>query len=195
MVNLGSVTIQLHDTAGLRDTTSTVEKKGINKTKELVESTDLVLLVLDSSAPYPSGIESEIINLNGANTILVLNKSDLKKEISLKNSIVQKFEKITTSVKNLESIELLNDKIETFLSEKNDIYKEFNLFVNQRQSKAINQSKSSVEKSIKHLRLNQSIEFAVSDLKDSIDFLGEIVGKKDNEDMLDTLFSTFCIGK
>ena len=42
---------------------------------------------------------------------------------------------------------------------------------------------------------NQSIEFAVSDLKDSIDFLGEIVGKKDNEDMLDTLFSTFCIGK
>ena len=76
-----------------------------------------------------------------------------------------------------------------------DIYKEFNLFVNQRQSKAINQSKSSVENSINHLRLNQSIEFAVSDLKDSIDFLGEIVGKKDNEDMLDTLFSTFCIGK
>ena len=195
MVNLGSVTIQLHDTAGLRDTTSTVEKKGINKTKELVESTDLVLLVLDSSAPYPSGIESEIINLNEANTILVLNKSDLKKEISLKNSFVQKFEQITTSVKNVESIELLNDKIETFLSEKNDIYKEFNLFVNQRQSKAINQSKSSVENSINHLRLNQSIEFAVSDLKDSIDFLGEIVGKKDNEDMLDTLFSTFCIGK
>ena len=51
------------------------------------------------------------------------------------------------------------------------------------------------ENSINHLRLNQSIEFAVSDLKDSIDFLGEIVGKKDNEDMLDTLFSTFCIGK
>ena len=69
------------------------------------------------------------------------------------------------------------------------------LFVNQRQSKAINQAKSSVENSINHLRLNQSIEFAVSDLKDSIDFLGEIVGKKDNEDMLDTLFSTFCIGK
>ena len=195
MVNLGSVTIQLHDTAGLRDTTSTVEKKGINKTKELVESTDLVLLVLDSSAPYPSGIESEIINLNEANTILILNKSDLKKEISLKNSFVQKFEQITTSVKNVESIELLNDKIETFLSEKNYIYREFNLFVNQRQSKAINQSKSSVENSIKHLKLNQSIEFAVSDLKDSIDFLGEIVGKKDNEDMLDTLFSTFCIGK
>ena len=98
-------------------------------------------------------------------------------------------------MKNVESIELLNDKIETFLSEKNDIYREFNLFVNQRQSKAINESKSSVEKSIKHLRLNQSIEFAVSDLKDSIDFLGQIVGKKDNEDMLDTLFSTFCIGK
>ena len=152
MVNLGSVTIQLHDTAGLRDTTSTVEKKGINKTKELVESTDLVLLVLDSSAPYPSGIELEIINLNEANTILVLNKSDLKKEISLKNSIVQKFEQITTSVKNVESIELLNDKVESFLSEKNDIYKEFNLFVNQRQSKAINQSKSSVENSINHLR-------------------------------------------
>ena len=123
MVNLGSVTIQLHDTAGLRDTTSTVEKKGINKTKELVESSDLILLVLDSSAPYPSDIESEIINLNEVNTILVLNKSDLKKKISLKNSIVQNFEQITTSVKNVESIELLNDKIETFLSDKNDIYK------------------------------------------------------------------------
>ena len=94
MVNLGSVTIQLHDTAGLRDTTSTVEKKGINKTKELVESTDLVLLVLDSSAPYPSGIESEIINLNEANTILVLNKSDLKKEISLKNSLFKGLNKL-----------------------------------------------------------------------------------------------------
>ena len=69
------------------------------------------------------------------------------------------------------------------------------LLLSKGQITSINQSKSSVEKSIKHLRLNQSIEFAVSDLKDSIDFLGEIVGKKDNEDMLDTLFSTFCIGK
>ena len=55
--------------------------------------------------------------------------------------------------------------------------------------------KSSVEKINQTSQKNQSIEFAVSDLKDSIDFLGEIVGKKDNEDMLDTLFSTFCIGK
>ena len=63
MVNLGSITIQLHDTAGLRDTISTVEKKGIDKTKALVESSDLILLVLDSSSPYPSDIESEIKNL------------------------------------------------------------------------------------------------------------------------------------
>ena len=195
MVNLGSVTIQLHDTAGLRDTISTVEKKGIDKTKALVESSDLILLVLDSSAPYPSDIESEIRNLNENNTILVLNKSDLVREISLKDSSVQNLDQITTSVKNIESIELLNDKIELMLADKNDDIKEFSLFVNARQSNAIDHSKSSVEKSIKHLKKNQSIEFAVSDLKDSIDFLGEIVGRKDNEDMLDTLFSTFCIGK
>ena len=195
MVNLGSVTIQLHDTAGLRDTISTVENKGIDKTKELVESSDLVLLVLDSSAPYPSDIESEIRNLNEKNTILVLNKSDLRREISLRNSSVQNLEQITTSVRNVESIELLNNKIELLLEDQNNIYEEFNIFVNARQSKAINYSKLSVEKSINHLKINQSIEFAVSDLKDSIDFLGEIVGKKDNEDMLDVLFSKFCIGK
>ena len=139
--------------------------------------------------------ESEIRNLNEKNTILVLNKSDLRREISLRNSSVQNLEQITTSVRNVESIELLNNKIELLLEDQNNIYEEFNIFVNARQSKAINYSKSSVEKSINHLKINQSIEFAVSDLKDSIDFLGEIVGKKDNEDMLDVLFSKFCIGK
>jgi tRNA U34 5-carboxymethylaminomethyl modifying GTPase MnmE/TrmE len=69
------------------------------------------------------------------------------------------------------------------------------LSVNLRQSNALSQALVYIQNSIDNIKTEETIEFAIPDLKESISLLGEIVGNKDNEDMLDLLFSNFCIGK
>ena len=195
-INLNQVNIQIYDTAGIRETNQEIEKQGINKTYELIKSADLVLVVLDSSVPYPSFVIDEILKIAGdKKAILVLNKSDLQNKIEIGSEDLTKIPKIDVSVKKDNSILSLTDRIESCLVDDALIEKEFNLSINLRQSNALNKSLACIQNSIKNLKSEETIEFAIPDLKESISFLGEIVGNKDNEDMLDLLFSNFCIGK
>ena len=195
-VQIGSVDVNLIDTAGIRDTDKNVENIGISKTMELQKEADLVLLVFDCSLPFPEYINSNLERLiNNKNLIIALNKIDLGKKISIPELKLKNAIEIETSIKDIDSIARLHSAIEENLLGPSKTYNEFNLSVNLRQSQALQNSSNSLEQCISNLSKEESIELSIPELKDSIQHLGEIVGQTDNEDMLDILFSNFCIGK
>jgi len=194
-INLGKVNIQLYDTAGIRETNQEIERQGIERTYELIRDSDLVLVVLDRSLPYPTIIDHEIKNSVKDKSILILNKSDLQNNINIAGSYLEEIPKTEVSVTNEESILNLTSQITSCLLEDSLVDNEFNLSVNLRQSNALSKALVYIQNSIENIKTEETIEFAIPDLKESISLLGEIVGNKDNEDMLDLLFSNFCIGK
>ena len=194
--NLGKVSIQLYDTAGIRETDQEIERQGIERTYELIKDADLVLVVLDRFQPYPTIIDHEIKNsVKDKKSILILNKSDLQNNINIAGSYLEEIPKTEVSVTNEESILNLTSQITSCLLEDSLVDNEFNLSVNLRQSNALSKALVYIQNSIENIKTEETIEFAIPDLKESISLLGEIVGNKDNEDMLDLLFSNFCIGK
>ena len=163
---------------------------------ELIKDADLVLIVLDRSLPYPSFIDNEMQReIKDRKSIIVLNKSDLPNNIEITGSYFNELPKTEVSVTEGKSILKLTDEIRKCLLDDSCIENEFNLSVNLRQSNALVKSLACIQKSIVNMQSEETIEFAIPDLKESISLLGEIVGNKDNEDMLDLLFSNFCIGK
>ena len=181
-IQLGCININLIDTAGIRNTEENIEKKGISKTIELQRAADLVLLVFDCSLPFPEYLDTNLEHLIvNENVIIVLNKCDLRTENE-------------TSIKEIKSLALLQKAIEENLMGESKAYNELSLSVNLRQSHALENASHSLEEGIFNLS-KESIELSIPELKDSIKNLGEIVGDTDNEDMLDVLFSNFCIGK
>ena len=195
-INLGKVSIQLYDTAGIRETDQEIERQGIERTYQLIKDADLVLVVLDRSLPYPSMIDHVIKNgIKDKKSILVLNKSDLQNTINISGSYLDEIPKTELSVTKEDSIQDLTNQITSYLLEDSLFDNEFNLTVNLRQSNALSKALVCIQNSIENIKSEETIEFAIPDLKESISLLGEIVGSKDNEDMLDLLFSNFCIGK
>lgn len=195
-INLGQVTIHLYDTAGIRETDKVIERQGIERTYQLINDADLVLVVLDRSLPYPSFIDKEIkTEIKDRKSIIVLNKTDLPNKIKITCSYLNDLTTIDVSAKKDKTILKLTDEIKNCLLKDSFIDKEFNLSINLRQSNALIKSLVCIQKSIENIKSEETIEFAIPDLKESISLLGEIVGNKDNEDMLDLLFSNFCIGK
>lgn len=194
-IQLGCININLIDTAGIRNTEENIEKKGISKTIELQRAADLVLLVFDCSLPFPEYLDTNLEHLIvNENVIIVLNKSDLGNNIEFSNIKFKENVKIKTSIKEIESLSLLQKAIEENLVGESKSYTELSLSVNLRQSHALENASHSLEECIFNLS-KESIELSIPELKDSIKYLGEIVGDTDNEDMLDVLFSNFCIGK
>ena len=194
-IQLGCININLIDTAGIRNTEENIEKKGISKTIELQREADLVLLVFDCSLPFPEYLDTNLEHLIvNENVIIVLNKSDLGNNIEFSNIKFKENVKIKTSIKEIESLSLLQKAIEENLVGESKSYTELSLSVNLRQSHALENASHSLEECIFNLS-KESIELSIPELKDSIKYLGEIVGETDNEDMLDVLFSNFCIGK
>ena len=195
-INLGQVNIQLYDTAGIRETDQVIEKQGIERTYQLIKDADLVLVVLDRSLPYPNFIAKEIEReINDEKSIIILNKSDLPNKIEITGSHFNELPVIEVSVTKNKTILNLTDEIKNCLLKDSFIENEFSLSVNIRQSNALIKSLVCIQNSIDNIKSEETIEFAIPDLKESISLLGEIAGNKDNEDMLDLLFSNFCIGK
>lgn len=195
-INLGMVTVRLYDTAGIRKAEQQIEEEGIKKTHLLIQDADLVLIILDRSLPYPSGVDLEIaLDIKNKKSIVVLNKSDLPKNIDMSESNFRHLRTTVVSTNEKESISSLTGLIQNLLLEEYKTENEFNLSVNLRQSSALLKAQNAIQKSLETLEVGNANEFSVPDLKEAISCLNSIVDTKDNEDMLDLLFSSFCIGK
>ena len=195
-INLNGVFLNLIDTAGIRDSEDVVEQIGVNKAKELAEKSDLVIFVADVSKELDEN-DKEIINLiKDKQAIVLLNKSDLGTIINEKN--VSEFDNkpvITFSAKTGDGLDELENKIRDLFYEGKVKYNDELYITNARQKESLINAKNSIEEVIKSVENDMPEDFYSIDLMDAYTYLGQIIGESVEDDLVNEIFSKFCMGK
>jgi tRNA modification GTPase len=193
-LKIGKTTITLVDTAGVRDSNSDIEQRGVKLAHEQIEHSDIVIWVVDNSAPYPStDIKTFIELLRNKPSILVLNKNDLQTTEWMPKDV--DLPKINVSCTNKDGIEEVIQMIGTHIKKLTGDSDEKALYIGKRHNQLIglcleeiNQFQESESKGIGY-------EIISSYLTSAREYIDEMIGLKTNENMLDKLFGQFCIGK
>ncbi|MBR5515116.1 MAG: tRNA uridine-5-carboxymethylaminomethyl(34) synthesis GTPase MnmE [Clostridia bacterium] len=192
-VNIGSITLNLCDTAGIHDTDDEVEKLGIERSVSKMKEAQLVLCVLDSSGVLEEEDKKVIQVCNTQNTVIVLNKTDLGNVID-KTGLAEFENIVEISAKNGEGIDELRSLIEKmFLSEAIDYNSA--IISNERQFSALCRAKESMENAKRSLMDGYTPDIASMELELALACLGEIDSRKASEEVVSAIFSRFCIGK
>ncbi|MDR0351732.1 MAG: tRNA uridine-5-carboxymethylaminomethyl(34) synthesis GTPase MnmE [Puniceicoccales bacterium] len=191
-IKIGPDVIKIYDTAGIRFPESSLEKIGIDKTLELTSRGDLILLVLDATATDYALDEFRQLSTEKP-YLVVLNKIDLLHGQTMKMPFA--IEGIKISTKTGQGMADLRAAIAKIIAEKNLMPSEDEFIVNSRHVQILSKAKNYLDLAIEKLGQGNHIELAASDVRLSLEILGEITGKYDNESMLDELFGQFCIGK
>ena len=196
-VTIEGIPLKLIDTAGIREAKDEVEKIGIKKSKEIAEEADLVIAIFDSSKELSREDEEILKIIKNKKAIILLNKSDLNSELNdddkkftsvtqniikisaLKGEGLENLYKLISKMYNLEEINLDNDAIISNLRQKNLI------------TKAI----ENLKKTRKTLEKNMPIDIIEIYMKEILENLGSITGEVVTDDIINEIFSKFCLGK
>ena len=193
-VGLGPHLVRLIDTAGLRESISKVERAGVERSKQLAREADVILLVLDRTAPPPS-LDPEIAEaLRGKPSIVILNKADL----DLRNetaAFLSELPRCVVAAQTGLGVEELRHTLIRLLNSDYAVPETADVIVSARHAGALDEARRHVECALANLVDERPPELAASDLHLAIEAMERIVGKIDNERMLDELFGSFCIGK
>jgi len=187
----------LVDTAGIRRAKGTIEKIGVEKSLKHIDEAELVILVMDGSKIFER-MDMEIIKrIKGKKTICCINKIDLKQKIEIEE--VRKFigKSLIVKVSALKRIGIskLENKVKELIINNGDFNLEEKIIINSRHKNIIKEARSLLDDAENAMEMKMSEEFPSSDLKIAYDLLGEIIGETAGDDILDRIFSKFCIGK
>ena len=196
-VTVNGVPLKLVDTAGIRKASDEVEKIGVAKSLKQAEESDLIIAIFDSSMQLTEE-DIEILDLiKNKKSIILLNKSDLNSKISEKD---ERFTSITPNIikiyeLNKTGIDLLYQKIADMFN-LNEINLENEILItNIRHKNIISKAIENVRKAIEALNMNMPIDIITIYIKDILEDLGEITGEVVTEDIINEIFSKFCLGK
>lgn len=185
-IELAGITLNLIDTAGIRETNDVVEKIGVNKSIKAIESAELALVLLDSSNKL-TNYDKYLLDLTkDKKRIVIGNKSDLEKNIDYECDVY-------ISVKN-NNIEQLEKKIIEVL-DISSITDDLDYLTNTRHIAKLSEAKKSLYDSLESIENEMPVDMVEIDLKNSWLLLGSIIGDDTNDSLLDELFSNFCLGK
>ena len=191
-VFINGVELSLIDTAGIRNTDTVVEKIGVEKSLELLEEADLVLEVFNINEELSKEDKELIAKLNKDKTIIVLNKNDLANKINKSNFDFSHV--VSTNTNSLEGIDSLKDEITKMFSL--DMLEETDTFLaNNRQLTCANKALETLLKIRENIKSDLPLELIEIDLQEVLNELGTITGEVYDEELLDTLFENFCVGK
>ncbi|QQE74457.1 tRNA uridine-5-carboxymethylaminomethyl(34) synthesis GTPase MnmE [Brevibacillus composti] len=196
-VNVRGVPLRLIDTAGIRETEDIVEKIGVEKSRQLLQKADLVLLVLNYNEPLTQDDYNIFEAVKGFQAILIVNKFDLPQRIDLEE-VKRHFPNqplIMTSAKEETGIDLLEKAIaDTFFSGR--VQQDDLTYVsNARHIRLLRQAEQATDEAIRGIEERMPIDMVQIDIKKAWELLGEVVGESVGEDLIDQIFSQFCLGK
>ena len=196
-VNIKGIPLKIVDTAGIRETEDVVEKIGVEKSRESFSTADLVIMVLDASRKLSEEDMEILESLKNKKTIVLLNKMDLEPQIELEKieEFVNSEDIIKISALKHQWIEELQDKIEAMVYH-GSVKNSSNLMItNSRHKDALFKAYESINDAISAIEQRMPYDFIEVDFKNIWDYLGYINGDTVREDLLDTIFANFCIGK
>lgn len=196
-INIKGIPVQIVDTAGIRETDDFVEKIGVERSKEAIEKADLILFLLNGAEPLTS-LDIELFSIvENKNIIVIFNKNDLFQKIKI-DKFKKKFNKhinINISTKEGTGIEQLEKEIFNYamkgaIKDNNEIY-----LSNVRHISLLKQALSAIKDVYKGIDENIPIDLIQIDLVNAWDNLGEIIGESAPDELINELFSQFCLGK
>lgn len=214
-ISLGGITLNMIDTAGIRNTEDVVERIGVEKAKNVSKDADLILYVVDSSVDLDESDREIIQMIRDKNTIILLNKSDLD-EVVTKDMLEQMIDDIfqispekaisdnesthfikiiKTSTKEENGIDTLTDLIQNMFFHGKISYNDEVYITNMRHKEAICDARESMMQVRNSLEMDMPEDFYSIDLMSAYASLGTIIGEEVGEDLVNEIFSKFCMGK
>ncbi|MCR5307994.1 MAG: tRNA uridine-5-carboxymethylaminomethyl(34) synthesis GTPase MnmE [bacterium] len=187
-LNIGGITLNLIDTAGIRESSDEIERIGVERSLSKIDSADLVLVLLDNSRKL-SSLDLEILDkTKDKKRIVIMNKIDLNKENDYDADIF-------ISINDNKGLDKLEDKILDVLNLNEFNTTDSNYLSNVRHIDLLEKSLDSLKEAIKGIDRMMEVDMISIDIKDSLNLMGEIVGESNTELVIDRLFSRFCLGK
>lgn len=196
MITIDGIPLKIVDTAGIRMTDDIVEQIGVSRSKEMMEEADLILLLLDSSRKLTDE-DRDILELSKEKKkILILNKTDLPPAWDISELGEYQTEMIiATSILQRQGINTLKEKIKELVFRGEIVIEQDGMLTNVRHKDALVRAIASSEDAIASIDQELPLDILETDFKNCWDSLGEITGESVSEDLLDTIFKNFCIGK
>ena len=188
-INVGGVLLNLIDTAGIRETIDEVERIGVEKTKKALSEADLVILLLDNSKPLNDVDKSLLEMTKDKVRIVVVNKTDLEKKIDYKGDVIEvslldpkASDIIIKKIKDICNIEEINQLDATYIG-------------NARQTGKIKEAYNSIIDSLSGIESGYPVDLINVDITSAWRALGELIGEGNPEELINNLFTNFCLGK
>jgi tRNA modification GTPase len=212
--NIRGLPVVFIDTAGLREGRDEIEVEGIRRSRETLGNAELILHVLDASEPLTSADKIYLAEFAGKKRILVRNKIDLPVKLNLSDGragsplpasasvadtgahgVTRPTETVDVSCLSGQGIEALKDAIKNLVWAGKIEAGMLQVMINSRHQEALNRARAATRQTADALRMDATLELVALDLRIAVNAVGEIVGKTATEDLLDSVFSQFCIGK
>ncbi len=210
-INLAGISLNIMDTAGIRQTADTVEKIGVERAKTYADQADLILYVIDASNPLDENDREILKMIQGKPSVILLNKSDLSMVITKEQLCNEYFASnpssgqdknkgknpaiIEISAKNQSGIEELENQLKSMFFAGNLAFNDEIYITNARQKHALQNAYESLKKVKESIELQMPEDFYSIDLMDAYEALGNITGETIGEDLVNEIFSKFCMGK
>lgn len=208
-LNINGLPLRIMDTAGIRETHDLAEIEGVRRSLKAIEGADIVLAVLDASRPFDDADKEVIEKAKEKRAVIVINKSDIvkirdtshifeniRRKVDINMGCVPNFPIVRVSALKGDGIDDLKDAIYSLCitagkaSDAEDI-----IITNLRHRQSIDRALKSLKDAEDALKRNEPLEVVAFFLRESLDSLGEIIGAVTTEDILNKIFSEFCIGK
>ncbi len=195
-IMLHGIGLQILDTAGIRETEDTVEKIGVERAIKYAKNADLVLYIVDASIPLDENDEEIIKMIENRETIVLLNKTDLKNVVN-EDELKKKINKtiISISAKENKGIDLFEKELKNMFFQKKISYNDEIYITNIRHKEAIEEAKDSIKQVMESIEAQMPEDFYSIDLMNAYTCLGKIIGENVDEDLMNEIFSKFCMGK
>ena len=203
--NIRGLPVIFIDTAGLREAGDEIEVEGIRRSRRTLEQAEFILHIFDAAEPLTPADANYLAEFANKKRIFVLNKMDLvpRGESTRLSSSIEQADPAGTPTPTLvkvscltgEGIEMLKDTIKDLVWSGEIKVEMLQVMINSRHQDALSRARAATIRTLEALRASQTLELAALDLRIAVNAVGEIVGKTTTEDLLDVIFSQFCIGK
>lgn len=197
-IQLNGLNLNVIDTAGIRQTEDIVEKIGVDRAREYAESADLIIYVADASRKLDENDKEIAQIIQGKKVVVLLNKSDLEPVLTkenLKTFLGTSFPVIEVSAKEEQGIKELEEQLKKMFLSGNISFNDEVMITNMRQKAALQEAFASLQKVQESIENQMPEDFYSIDLMDAYEALGSITGETIGEDLVNEIFSKFCMGK
>ena len=194
-ININGIVLNMIDTAGIRTTEDIIESIGVEKSKQMIKESDLVLFVLNNNEELTEDVKEILKEVKEKNYIVLINKIDLEKKLNINELSIDESKIIYMSIKDNQGIDELKEKIIEMFNISEIETKDPTYLSNTRSIGILKECLKSIESIEIGLKEEKPIDMIELDIKDIWEKLGEINGTSYEEELLNEMFSRFCLGK